>query len=138
MRLALDILEGQNLARKNHHRVRPRRAGAAELAPVDALDRHCEFVPSVDALAATVNLPPAPEITTRRGGSPSTSPSCPSCCGVDYSITLRIAAAVSAAPGLPGWVCFDAPKTRYSTAMLSLSDDQPPHRLLCFIRHGDP
>jgi hypothetical protein len=34
MRLALDILEGQNLARKNHHGVGPRRAGAAELAAV--------------------------------------------------------------------------------------------------------
>jgi hypothetical protein len=37
MRLALDILEGQNLARKNLHGVGPRRAGAAELAAVDAL-----------------------------------------------------------------------------------------------------
>ena len=45
MRLALDILEGQNFARKNHHRVGPRRARAAELAAVDALDRHGEFVP---------------------------------------------------------------------------------------------
>jgi hypothetical protein len=34
MRLALDILEGQNLARKNHHRVGPRRAGASELPAV--------------------------------------------------------------------------------------------------------
>jgi hypothetical protein len=39
MRLALDILEGQNLARKNHHRVGPRRAGASELPAVDPLDR---------------------------------------------------------------------------------------------------
>jgi hypothetical protein len=37
--LALDILEGQNFARKNHHGVGPRRAGASELAAVDALDR---------------------------------------------------------------------------------------------------
>jgi hypothetical protein len=36
MRLALDILEGQNFARKNHHGVGPRRAGAAEFAAVDA------------------------------------------------------------------------------------------------------
>jgi hypothetical protein len=34
MRLPLDILEGQNFARKNHHGVGPRRAGAAELAAV--------------------------------------------------------------------------------------------------------
>jgi hypothetical protein len=34
MRLPLDILEGQNFARKNHHRVGPRCAGAAELAAV--------------------------------------------------------------------------------------------------------
>jgi hypothetical protein len=40
MRLALDILEGQNFARKNHHRIGPRRAGASELAIVEALDRH--------------------------------------------------------------------------------------------------
>ena len=38
MGLTLDILEGQNFARKNHHGVGPRRAGAAELAAVDALD----------------------------------------------------------------------------------------------------
>jgi hypothetical protein len=38
MRLPLDILEGQNFARKNHHGVGPCRAGAAELAAVDALD----------------------------------------------------------------------------------------------------
>jgi hypothetical protein len=44
MRLALDILEGQNLARKNDHRVGPRCAGASELASVDALDRDCQFV----------------------------------------------------------------------------------------------
>jgi hypothetical protein len=37
MRLALDILEGQNFARKNHHGVGPRRAGAAELAAVATL-----------------------------------------------------------------------------------------------------
>ena len=35
MRLALDILEGQKLARKNDHRVSPRRAGASELPAVD-------------------------------------------------------------------------------------------------------
>jgi hypothetical protein len=34
MRLPLDILEGQNFARKNHHGVGPRRAGSAELAAV--------------------------------------------------------------------------------------------------------
>jgi hypothetical protein len=44
MRLPLDILEGQNFARKNDHRIRPRRAGASELASVDALDRDCQFV----------------------------------------------------------------------------------------------
>jgi hypothetical protein len=44
MGLTLDILEGQNFARKNHHGVAPRRAGAAELAAVDALDREGQFV----------------------------------------------------------------------------------------------
>jgi hypothetical protein len=43
MRLALDILEGQNFARKNHHRVGPRCAGASELPAVDALDRDRQF-----------------------------------------------------------------------------------------------
>jgi uncharacterized protein (DUF1330 family) len=42
MRLALDVLEGQNFNRKHHHGVGPRRAGAAELPAVDALDR-CEM-----------------------------------------------------------------------------------------------
>jgi hypothetical protein len=37
MRLALDIYEGQNLARKNDLRIRPRRAGASQFAPVDSL-----------------------------------------------------------------------------------------------------
>jgi hypothetical protein len=46
MRLALDILEGQNFARKNHHRVGPCCAGAAELASVDALDGHCQSAQS--------------------------------------------------------------------------------------------
>jgi hypothetical protein len=50
MGLTLDILEGQNLARKHHHGVGPRRAGAAELAAVDALDRHCQFVPQGERL----------------------------------------------------------------------------------------
>ena len=44
MRQALDILEGQNFARKNHHRVGPRCARAAQLAAVDALDRDRQFV----------------------------------------------------------------------------------------------
>jgi hypothetical protein len=39
MRLALDIYEGQNLARKNDHRIRPRRAGAPQFAPVNSLGR---------------------------------------------------------------------------------------------------
>jgi hypothetical protein len=34
VRLALDIYEGQNLDRKNDHRIRPRRAGAPQFAPV--------------------------------------------------------------------------------------------------------
>jgi hypothetical protein len=55
MRLALDILEGQNLARKNDHRIGPRRAGASELAAVDALDRDRQFVESGGADAG----PPA-------------------------------------------------------------------------------
>jgi hypothetical protein len=42
MGLTLGILEGQNFTRKNHHGVGPRRAGAAELAAADALDR-CEM-----------------------------------------------------------------------------------------------
>jgi hypothetical protein len=50
MGLTLDILEGQNFARKHHHGVGPRRAGAAELAAVDALDRHCQFVPQGERL----------------------------------------------------------------------------------------
>jgi hypothetical protein len=44
MGLTLGILEGQNFTRKNHHGVGPRRAGAAELAAVDAFDRDCQFV----------------------------------------------------------------------------------------------
>jgi hypothetical protein len=45
MRLPLDILEGQNFARKNHHGVGPCRAGAVELAAVDALDSDGQFAP---------------------------------------------------------------------------------------------
>jgi hypothetical protein len=37
--LALDVHKGQRLPWVDHHRVRPRRARASELAPVDALDR---------------------------------------------------------------------------------------------------
>jgi len=47
------FLEGQNFARKNHHRDRPRRAGAAELASVDALDSDGQFaLPSAGARSA--------------------------------------------------------------------------------------
>jgi len=44
MHLALDILEHQNFALQNYDRVVPGGAGAAELAAVDALDRHRQFV----------------------------------------------------------------------------------------------
>ena len=37
--LALDVHKGQRLPWVDHHRVRPRRARASELAPVQALDR---------------------------------------------------------------------------------------------------
>jgi hypothetical protein len=43
--LALDVHKGQRLPWVDHHRVRPRRARASELAPVDALDRDRDFVP---------------------------------------------------------------------------------------------
>ena len=43
MGLTLDILDGQNFARKNHHGVGPRRAGAGEIAAVDALDSDGRF-----------------------------------------------------------------------------------------------
>jgi hypothetical protein len=42
--LALDVHKGQRLPWVDHHRVRPRRARASELAPVDALDRYGRFV----------------------------------------------------------------------------------------------
>ena len=37
MHLAVDVFDGQKLALQNDHRIRPRRAGAAELPAVDAL-----------------------------------------------------------------------------------------------------
>jgi hypothetical protein len=51
-RLALDVHKGQRLPWVDHHRVRPRRARASELTPVDALDRRAEFVNSVFAPTA--------------------------------------------------------------------------------------
>jgi hypothetical protein len=55
MRLPLDILEGQNFARKNHNRVGPRRAGASELPAVDALDSDGSFFP-LEIILAQIGL----------------------------------------------------------------------------------
>ena len=41
--MALDVHKGQRLPWVDHHRVRPRRARASELALVDALDRDGQF-----------------------------------------------------------------------------------------------
>jgi hypothetical protein len=43
--LTLDVLKCQNFARQNYDRVIPRGAGTAQLAAVDALDRHRQFMP---------------------------------------------------------------------------------------------
>jgi hypothetical protein len=57
MGLTLGILEGQNFARKNHHGVGPRRAGAAELAAVAALDSDGQFAPTWRAFGGGVVCP---------------------------------------------------------------------------------
>jgi hypothetical protein len=52
MRLALAVLEGQNFARKNHHRIGPRCAGASELASVDGRPAAEESSPEPGAKTA--------------------------------------------------------------------------------------
>jgi hypothetical protein len=61
MRLALDVLEGQNFGGKHHHGVGPRRAGAAELAAVDALD-----LAAIDALDSDGRSSSGSSMTCRR------------------------------------------------------------------------
>jgi hypothetical protein len=63
MRLALDICEGQNLDRKNDHRIRPRRAGAPQFAPVNSLGRNRELVTLGQRLDGATQVLEAPCVT---------------------------------------------------------------------------